>query len=180
MGRADIDVANRGVDGGSRPRRRCYPRGNFSVVPGPHRGGHERALGLGFPAGPLAFKGPVRRAFALALYGGFLTRLSPPLGARVIFSRACRPSRTAHPTLSPSTREGLGSQAGVGGVSLTPQGPPERALHRLPPTLRTPTQEPAPGCGKAPRGLLSLRGVVGLCTHSGGSRGPGPGQWGPR
>ena len=76
MGRADVDVANRGVDGGSRPRRPCYPRGNFSVMPGPHRGGHERSLGHGFPAGPLTFKGPVRPAFALALYGGVLTRLS--------------------------------------------------------------------------------------------------------
>ena len=180
MGRADVDVANRGVDVGSRPRRPCYPRGNFSVMPGPHQGGHERSLGHGFPAEPLAVKGSVKPAFALALYGGVLTRLSRPLGARVIFLRACRPSRTAHPTLSPSTREGLGSQAGVGGVSLPPLGPPERAFHRLPPTLRTPTQEPAPGCGKAPRGLLSLQGVAGLCTRSGGSRGPGRRQWGPR
>ncbi len=101
MGRADIDVANRGVDGSSRPRRLCYPRGNFSVMPGPHRGGHERSLGRGFPAGPPAFRGPVRPAFALALYGGALTRLSRPLGARVTFSRACRPSQTAHLTLSP-------------------------------------------------------------------------------
>lgn len=69
-------------------------------MPGPHRGGHERSLGRGFPAGPLVFKGPVRPAFALALYGGALTRLSRPLGARVIFSRACRPSRTAHLALS--------------------------------------------------------------------------------
>jgi len=106
MGRADVDVANRGVDVGSRPRRPCYPRGNFSVMPGPHRGGHERSLGRGFPAGPLTVKGPVRPAFALALYGGVLTRLSRPLGARVIFLRACRPSRTAHPVLSPGTPRG--------------------------------------------------------------------------
>lgn len=111
MGRADIEVANRGVDGGSRPRRLCYPRGNFSVVPGPHRGGHERALGPGFPTGPLAFRGPVRPAFALALYGGVLTRLSRPLGARVTLSRACRPSQTAHPTLSPA-RPGRGKVDG--------------------------------------------------------------------
>ena len=107
MGRADVDVANRGVDGGSRPRRPCYPRGNFSVMPGPHRGGHERSLGRGFPAGPPAFRGPVRPAFALALYGGVLTRLSRPLGARVIFSRACRPSQTAHLTLSPGFYPGV-------------------------------------------------------------------------
>ena len=180
MGRADIDVANRGVDGSSRPRRPCYPRGNFSVMPGPHRGGHERSLGRGFPAGPLVFKGPVRPAFALALYGGFLTRLSRPLGARVTFSRACRPSRTAHLTLSPRFNRGLGSRTGVGGVSLSPPRNPEATLHRLPPTLRTPAQKPTPGCGKAPRGLIALRGVAGLCTGSVYSRGPGLGQWGPR
>ncbi len=112
MGRADIDVANRGVDGSSRPRRPCYPWGNFSVMPGPHRGGHERSLGRGFPSGPLVFKGPVRPAFALALYGGALTRLSRPLGARVTFSRACRPSRTAHLALSPGFPRGKAPRPG--------------------------------------------------------------------
>ena len=106
MGRADIEVANRGVDGSSRPRRHCYPRGNFSVMPGPHQWGHERSLGRGFPSGPVVVRGPVRPAFALALYGGFLTRLSRPLGARVTFSRACRPSQTAHLTLSPGWSRG--------------------------------------------------------------------------
>lgn len=70
-------------------------------MPGPHRWGHERSLGLGFPAEPLVFKGSVRPAFALALYDGFLTRLSRPLGTRVTFLRVCRPSRTAHLALSP-------------------------------------------------------------------------------
>ena len=130
MGRADIDVANRGVDGSSRPRRLCYPRGNFSVMPGPHRRGHERSLGHGFPAGPLAFKGPVRPAFALALYGGVLTRLSRPLGSRVTFSRECRPSQTAHLPLSPRFTPGLGTRRSVGGVSLAAPQPPERPFHR--------------------------------------------------
>ena len=75
--------------------------------------------------------------------------------------------------------KGLGSQARVGGVSLPPPGPPKRTFHGLPPTLRAPTQEPTPGCGKAPRGLLSLREVAGLYAHSGGSRGPRPRQRGP-
>lgn len=179
MGKADIDVANRGVDRSSRPRRLCYPRGNFSVVPGPHRRGHERALGRGFPSGPHAVKGPVRPAFALALYGGFLTRLSRPLGARVTLSRACRPSRTAHLPLSLACAR-LDPQAEVGGVSLPPQGLPKEAPHGLPPTLRASTRGSTAGCGEAPRGLLALRGDVGLCTHPVGSRGPRPGQRGPR
>ena len=65
-------------------------------MPGPHRRGHERSLGLAFASGSLTVKEPVRPAFGLALYSGVLTRLSRPLGALVIFSRACRPSRTAH------------------------------------------------------------------------------------
>ena len=164
---------------GSRPRRPCYPRGNFSVMPGPHRRGHERSLGRGFPARPLAFRGLVRPAFALALYGGVLTRLSRPLGARVIFSRACRPSQTAHLTLSPGSTPGLGPQATVSGVSLAAPPPPEGRAHSLPPTLRTVTRKPAPGCGKAPRGLLSLRGDAGLCTGSVGFTGSRAGTVGP-
>ena len=178
MGRADIDVANRGVDMNSRPRRPCYPWGNFSVMPGPLRGGHERSLGRGFPARPLIVKGLVRPAFALALYGGVLTRLSRPLGARVIFSRACRPSRTAHLTLSPGF-PGLGPQALMGGVSLAARRPPRGTPHRLPPTLRTKAQRPTPGCGKAPQGLLSLRGDASLCTGSVGFTGSRAGTVGP-
>jgi hypothetical protein len=100
MGRDDVWVPIRGVDVSSHPRRAGYSRGNFSVMPSPHRGGHERSLGQAFAAEPLAFKGSVRPAFGLALYDGFLTRLSRPLGALDILSRACRPSRTAHLPLS--------------------------------------------------------------------------------
>ena len=45
---------------------------------------------------PLAVLNNVRLTFALALFGEFLTHLSQPLGALDIFSRACRPSQTAH------------------------------------------------------------------------------------
>jgi len=38
----------------------------------------------------------VKPAFALALFGRFLTYLSRPLGALVTFSRAWRPTQTAH------------------------------------------------------------------------------------
>ena len=100
MGRADIEVPSRGVDGDSRPRRACYPRGNFSVTSGPHQWGHGRSLGPAFAPGSLTVEDPVRPAFAFALYGGFLSRLSRPLGPLDIFSRGCRPSQTAHQSLS--------------------------------------------------------------------------------
>ena len=70
-------------------------------MPGPHTWGHERSLGRAFASRPRTWEGLVRPAFALALYGGVLYRLSRPLGSRVIFSRECRPSRTAHLTLFP-------------------------------------------------------------------------------
>lgn len=48
---------------------------------------------------------PVKPAFALALYGGFLTHLSRPLGALVTFWRAWRPTQTAYLRVSPSRGE---------------------------------------------------------------------------
>ena len=114
MGRDDVWVPNRGVDVDSHPRRAGYSWGNFSVMPGPHWQGHERSLGPGFPPAPLAFKGAVSPAFALALYGGFLTRLSRALGTPDIFSGVCRPSQTAHLPLSP--RHPGGKRRGGGWV----------------------------------------------------------------
>ena len=163
----------------SRPRRAGYSRGNFSAMPGPHRRGHERSLGPGFPPAPPAFKGAVSPAFGLALYGGVLTRLSRALGTPDAFSGVCRPSQTAHLTLSPGSTPGLGPQVTVSGVSLAAPPPPEGRAHSLPPTLRTVARKPAPGCGKAPRGLLSLRGDAGLCTGSVGFTGSRAGTVGP-
>ena len=141
MGRADIEVPSRGVDGDSRPRRACYPRGNFSVTSGPHQWGHGRSLGPAFAPGSLTVEDPVRPAFALALYGGFLSRLSRPLGPLDIFSRGCRPSQTAHLPLS-QRLEGAGKRHGRGRAVFhwrLPH-PPERmgstapayALHQRP------------------------------------------------
>lgn len=142
-------------------------------MPGPHRKGHERSLGRGFPARPLAFKGLVRPAFGLALYGGVLTRLSRPLGALDILSRACRPSRTAHLPLSRGSTPRLEARSPVAGVSLAPPRPPEKAPHWLPATLRTSNRASAAGCSKAPRGLLAPPGVPGLCTRRWVRRAPG-------
>ena len=100
IGRADIDVASLAVDLNSRARRLCYPRSNFSVIPGPHQGGHRSSLGPAFASGLHLVSKPVRLAFALALYWGFLTPLSQPLGAVDIFSTACHPSQTVHKLLS--------------------------------------------------------------------------------
>lgn len=113
----------------SRPRRAGYSRGNFSVMPGPHRRGHERSLGPGFPAAPHAFKGAVSPAFGLALYGGVLTRLSRALGTPDTFSGVCRPSQTAHLALSPGITPRLGTQPRVGGVSGAHPPAPEDRLH---------------------------------------------------
>ena len=96
IGRADIEVASRGVDVGSCPRRLCYPWGNFSVTTRSHQETQNGSLDQAFAPGFVAFRNPVRLAFALALYTRFLTSLSQPLGILDRFSRTCRPSQTAH------------------------------------------------------------------------------------
>ena len=109
MEKADIEVASRGVDVGSCPRQLCYPRGSFSDIRSPYQRGHPGSLSPAFAPGPLNMESPVRLAFGFALYGGFLTRLSQPLGAPDIFLEACRPSQTAHqpvfPDLSAQVRD---------------------------------------------------------------------------
>ena len=149
----------------SRPRRAHYSRGSFSVTSGPHQWGHEGSLGPPFGPGPLTVKGPVRPAFGLALHGGFLSRLSRPLGPLDIVSRGCRPSQTAHLSLSREQHSLLGTQSGKAGVPLAPPSAPESRLHGLPATLCSPDRIPTAGCSKAPRGLLVPLGVPRLLTR---------------
>ncbi len=84
----------------SRARRLCYPQSNFSVISSPHQGGHRGSLGPTFVSGLHLISKPVRLAFALALYRGFLTPLSQPLGTVDIVSTVCHPSQTVHKLLS--------------------------------------------------------------------------------
>ena len=139
---------------------------------------HRGSLGPAFASWSASVTDQVRPAFALALHGGVLTRLSRPLGPPDAFSGGCRPSQTAHLPVSPFS--GLGTWPWVGGVPWTPPPPPEGWLRRLPPTLCTHGHAPTTGCSKAPRGLRFPLGVSGLCTGMVGSPGSGPGQWGPR
>ena len=84
----------------SRARRLCYPRSNFSVISSPHQGGHRGSLGLAFASDLNLVIKSVRLTFALALYRGFLTLLSQPLGTVDIVSTVCHPSQTIHKLLS--------------------------------------------------------------------------------
>ena len=58
------------------------------------------SLGPAFASWFVVGPNHVKPAFALALNGRFLTCLSRPLGALVIFSRAWRPTQTAHLSVS--------------------------------------------------------------------------------
>ena len=100
IGRADIDVASRAVDTSSRARQLCYPRSNFLVNTSPQSRRTNGSLDLTFVTEINLVMIPVRLTFALALYTGFLTRLSQPLGAIDTFSTACHPSQTVHQQLS--------------------------------------------------------------------------------
>jgi hypothetical protein len=84
----------------SRARQLCYPRSNFSVISRPHQGAHRGSLDQTFVFGFLLVRNPIRLTFALALYTGFLTRLSQPLGTHDILSTVCHPSQTVHLPLS--------------------------------------------------------------------------------
>jgi hypothetical protein len=142
MGRADIEDASRGVDMGSCPRRLCYPRGNFSVTSSPHREGHEGSLGPAFASASFAFQDSVRPAFGLTLYAEFLSRLSRPLGTLDTFSRACRPSRTAHLALSRGFPR-LGIQSWKVGVALAPSQPPKGLVLTAPDYALQPQPHPS-------------------------------------
>jgi hypothetical protein len=166
MGRADIEVPIRGVDWSSRPRQACYPRGNFSVTFSPQRWGHKGSLGRAFASEFSAFKNPVRPAFGLALYDGVLTHLSRPLGPLDIFSRGCRPSRTAHLPLSQHPKASVRDMVTKGRCSIVASPSPRRDRDRwLPTTLCKRSHTPATGCSKTPRGLLVPLGVRGLFVH---------------
>jgi hypothetical protein len=65
----------------------CHPHDLLKVSVG--------SLGLSFESDFLAFRKTVRRAFALALYSRFPTRMSLSLGPIDTFSTGCRPSQTA-------------------------------------------------------------------------------------
>ena len=84
----------------SRARQLCYPRSNFLVISSPHQGGHRGSLDHTFVPGFNLIINPVRLTFALALYCGFLTRLSQPLGPVDIFSTGCHPSQAVHLPMS--------------------------------------------------------------------------------
>jgi hypothetical protein len=58
------------------------------------------SLGPSFLSWTLVGQVHVRLAFPLTVNGGFLTLLSQPLGALVIFLRAWRPTQTAYLSLS--------------------------------------------------------------------------------
>ena len=135
------------------------------------------SLGPAFTSRILAGRIRVKPAFALALYGGFLTRLSWPLGAPDTFSGAWRPTQTTHLPLSSCELE---IQPWKGSVSLAPPLELAPQLRRLLPTLHIQGRTPATGCSKAPQGLrLRLEGT-GLFASKSISPGSTWGQRGSR
>lgn len=62
------------------------------------------SLAQSFLSGSFIMQDPVRQAFGLILYGGFLYHLSLPLDASDSFSEAYRPSETVQLLLSPEVR----------------------------------------------------------------------------
>ncbi len=144
-----------------------YPRGSFSVIlwPPPRRTQRFARARLS-SRHPLAVLNNVRLTYALTLFSRFPTHLSQPLCALDIFSRACRPSQTAHLPMSPHSRVRVrdtvtGRWCLMDGSAIT-----WRLWHRrLPPTLHTCDQAPTADCSKALRGLHFPLEVSRLCTR---------------
>ena len=88
------------VDVNSLLPRLHYPRGNFSVRPGPQLKRHRGSLDHAFALGSLVVRDPIRPPFALTLYFRFLTGMRKPLGTSDFLSEVYRPSQTAHLLLS--------------------------------------------------------------------------------
>ena len=103
----------------------------------------------------------------------------PTFGRPCYLFAGVPPQPNRPPDAVPRASPGLGPQATIGGVSLAAHPLPGEWVHCLPPTLRIVAREPTPGCGKAPRGLLSLRGGAGLCTGHVGFTGSRAGTVGP-
>ena len=97
----------------------------------------------------------------LTLFFRFLTGMSRALGTLVSFSRAYRPSQTAH--LMVFSFE-LAITKLLSGVTLSPSRIPENALRRLPLTLGSKSITTTSGCCKAPWSLRFPLEVAGIFT----------------
>jgi len=176
MRRADIEVPNSPVAVSARGLLACYPRGSFyplsTAVPSPTAG----SLGPTFVSAravALAVKLPC----ALTLAVRFPTALREPLNTSVTFWEVTAPVKL--PTrYCPVTRLGLRLESRdiEGGIPRLPPPGPEPRLRRLPPILCTRSQNPIPGCSKAPRGLSVLSRVASIFAGATISPSPSPRQ----
>ena len=89
------------------------------------------SLGLAFASRIIVGLIRVKPAFALALNGRFLTCLSRPLGALVIFSRAWRPTQTAHLSMSFRKSEYYNAKRAVFHFRLVPSWRPAFNIYCL-------------------------------------------------
>jgi hypothetical protein len=103
----------------------------------------------------------VKPAFALALYGEFLTLLSRPLGTPDIFSGVYRPSPT---TISSVVPLQVSNIVFKGWCSIGAFTIPSETASTLPSTLHIENHIAAPDCGKHPWGLLFPLEVPGIFT----------------
>lgn len=136
------------------PLGRAYPRGNFSVMTTSHQGRNGRSLDPTFVSASLAFQDTVRRAYALKLYGGVLSRLSSPLVRLDIFSSLCRPSQTAHLEMSTPCSRRVSRTRLKGKYFTVASTSPASKVSSLLSMLRIQSNTATTSCCKTPRGLL--------------------------
>ncbi len=166
-------MPNLAVDGNSRARSACYPRGSFYPLSDGLSTQHRR---ITRPEFPLCSARPPHSQATLYPYAlqAISIRLEVTFGRLRYLLGGDRPSQTAHLTLSPGTipYRRLDPQHNKGGI---PRAAPVRLaphLLSLPPILYMLRQRPISGCSKAPRGLSVPLRVTGVFTSFTISPGP--------
>ena len=170
-------MPNLAVDGNSRARSACYPRGSFyPLSDGPSTRNRRITRTL--------FRDcSTRRSHSKAtLYP--CTQKTISIRLEVTFARlryslgGDRPSQTAHLTMSrgPIQNSRLEPQYIKGGIPTTAPARLTPRLQRLPPILYMTYRDPISGYSKAPRGLSVPPRVTGVFTGTTISPSPPPRQ----
>ncbi len=170
-------MPNLPVDGNSRGRSACYPRGSFYPMSDGLSTQHRRITRTSFRSCSTCLSHSQATLYPCALKA---ISIRPEVTfARLRYSLGGdRPSQTAHLTMSrgPFQNSRLEPQYIKGGIPTTAPAQLTPHLLRLPPILYMTYRDPISGYSKAPRGLPVPPRVTGVFTGTTISPSPPPRQ----
>ena len=166
-------MPNLAVDVDSWARSACYPRSTFYPLSDGHSTLGRRITRTDFRLCSTRGSRSQARLYSCALRTVAdrpeRTLRTPPLHFRR------RPPQSNYPpgtVLVPDDGDELGCRRGEGGIPRAAPRGLASPLHRLPPILYTPGQQPMPSCSKGSRGLSVLPQVIRIFTNNTISPGP--------